>query len=386
MELKYHQETYRLLTEKPIDRRDGIERYYDDLIRAHVASGQDAEEVRRRFEEERRRALSWTRLDLYQRPVRFSEANIQQLDALEYKYRVKLPASVREWFRLDITPEIMSAPIPEFGYLDIHDFRPFTEMPEIYGTSENREDFWFFLHSEYIDQGGEFIAFKMNAGDDPPVYAENLDEFVELASTFSEFIYQHFWNWHSWYTFKYGFSIEFISILPSSALSPEFLIPVERLRNTFKELIGKTRWWFYDEHSRIWPYKSVSWINKEMSVDESQVAGGRFAADSLEALQSLITRIWEDYPPFLRMETRHFNEESETFINQMQRETVLRILQETNGWVTSSELAKKLGSKIGLLNTHMSNQLQFHIDAEAIESHPDNQDPPTPDNRYRAKS
>lgn len=190
MPLQFHQTTYDLLTSAVIDPQRAIKRYteyYDAFVQGYISSGQYTHEVGESYRQRREEALAWTRLDLYQRPVHFSEANIYQLNQLEEKYHVSLPSAVREWYSLDITPGIMSAPLPEFGFVSISDFKPFSEWMEMdVSIKDKRDDLWYFLNSEYIDQGGESIAFKIDAGDDPPVFAAYDGQFLELSHTFSE--------------------------------------------------------------------------------------------------------------------------------------------------------------------------------------------------------
>jgi hypothetical protein len=85
MQLKYHQATYDLLTQSRIDQQKAIDernREEATLIQIYADGGQDAEKMQQLKEESKWR-LAWTQLDLYQRPVRFSEKNTQSLDELE---------------------------------------------------------------------------------------------------------------------------------------------------------------------------------------------------------------------------------------------------------------------------------------------------------------
>jgi hypothetical protein len=86
---------------------------------------------------------------------------------------------------------------------------------------ELRPDLWYFLFYEFIDQGGEMMAFKVDAGDDPPVVAEYGEEVIEFAPHLSEFIYLHFWDWRSGYTFPYHFSVIDLPI-PSSQIPARY--------------------------------------------------------------------------------------------------------------------------------------------------------------------
>src|ERR1041385_4738698 len=290
MQLKYHQATYDLLTEKSLDPQRAIENftvYYDALLRGHITSGQYTDEIGKKFEHELSCALAWTRLDLYQRSIHFSQTNIEQLDALEETYHVILPAAVREWYSLDITPEIMSASNSGVGFIPIGDFKPFSKMIDDLNPDAAREDLWYFLFSEYIDQGGDYIAFKIDSGDDPPVFAEYLGDFIELAPTFSQFLYLYFWDWLGHYTFIHGFRILEHSTLLNLNLPPRYNVPVDQLRERFSILEDNRQMRFYDEHTRIWerPYRFSD--GDGVNVDIRTIAGGEVHTDSIEALSRM---------------------------------------------------------------------------------------------------
>jgi hypothetical protein len=211
MQLKYHQATYKLLTQDFIDPQPAID-LFEKYEAPHVFEinkqkiGDAA--AHKKVAEWREYLLGWTGLNLHNRHANFSSENIDSLDNLEKQYSVKLPQSVREWYSLDIAPEIMSVhgngypplyePIEKIGPLSERDFA---------WRFSPRDDLWYFLISEYIDQGGQEILFQVGTTDDPPVFALHGDEYIELASKFSEFIYRHFWVWHARYVFRYNFFI-----------------------------------------------------------------------------------------------------------------------------------------------------------------------------------
>ena len=158
MELKYHQSAYDLLTQTRIDVSRVVEAF--DL------------------DEKYQWMQDWTQFDLYQRPATFSEDNIAKLNQLETRYNVKLPASIREWFSLDITPEIMCI-------WDAQGYPPFpARIEEFVPSPSPYSHLWKFLLAEYIEQGGEYIYFHIDDGDDPSVFAKWGDDYTPSRITF----------------------------------------------------------------------------------------------------------------------------------------------------------------------------------------------------------
>ncbi|MEL7233285.1 MAG: hypothetical protein AAGK74_02235, partial [Chloroflexota bacterium] len=246
MQLKYHQRTYDLLTETPIDTGPYFELKEDSLywsVRSQFADDQSARVEARRRLVALKKQRHWTNLDLFQRPVIFSQQNIEHLDNLEAKYGQKLPESVREWFSLDINPEVM-------GMRSFND--PFTNgLDRAEGSSD-----WFILWYEYYDQGGEPLLVRHSAGDDPPVYHTHPAN-RNITDTFSEFIYLHFWDWYAEYHCRYCFKIWNIHFIPDAIPMPDhYRVNLDHLRANFTEVnsshLGIR---YYDKHSRIWVYQ-----------------------------------------------------------------------------------------------------------------------------------
>jgi len=370
MKLQYHQASYDLLTQKPISPQKAIENFDRYGLIAHEPP--HTEEKRAEKAKWRERSLAWTRIDLFQRPVQFSNANIQKLDALEGQYGVKLPAALREWYSLDIAPEIMS--IEGWGFMDIDEMKPIKQFGVDWLTHLD-DDLWYFLHSEYIQQGGEFLVCRLGDDDNPPVLAESSDSLIEIAARFSEFIYMHLWRWHSQYMFDYGFWVHYHPEIASMRTPSEYHIPLLHLRQNYIELRSNRITWFYDEHSRIQVHTLPD--NKDMMV------GGAFYTDSLEALKNLLFKIWGDNPPLFRV-TTWGNEVSE-LITELQRERLIVQLRDENDWIKAADLALKLGAYIPVLNSDMAKQLQWLIENGEAEAHPDNYEAAKSEQRYRAK-
>lgn len=102
-----------------------------------------------------------------------------------------------------------------FGLFGVDDFAPFADADDI--NLPQLGDYWYFLWDEYIDQGGEEIFFLINGNDDPPVFAFYFDRLIELAPTFSQFQFFHYWDWKSRYVpfdVTYYTSLKHIPIAP----------------------------------------------------------------------------------------------------------------------------------------------------------------------------
>src|SRR5436190_1156115 len=87
MELRYHQATHTMLTAQPIDTAACLK---------YLAESESA------FGQYLSRYKAWTTFPLYQREPVISANAVQTLDDFEHRFNLTLPASVREWFSLDI--------------------------------------------------------------------------------------------------------------------------------------------------------------------------------------------------------------------------------------------------------------------------------------------
>lgn len=375
MRLKYHQATYDLLTKTYIDTTKAIENY-DRYDRAYHRDEGDAERQKRRSE-----MLAWTRLDLYQRPVQSAKKNIEMLHALEQQYNVQFPAAVREWYSLDIMPEIMSA--CSWGVFGIDKLKPMKELDRPWSDDYVDEE-WYFLHDEYIDEGGEDICFSMNAGDDPPVLAESGNKLIELAPTFSKFMYLQFWDWYGHYTFEQKISILHHPHSTSLQLPVKYHVPFERLRQRYIELEGNLRTRFYDEHTRIWVYKD--WEEDDSLLPyQGVMRNAVLRADTIEALAEMIHHLWGDDAPVFKV-CGWMNEETTELITQLQRTQLRKTLQQSKDWITVADLAFQLGATRPYLSEPTAQQLAWLIEQGEAEAHPDNRDDDKVDNRYRARN
>jgi hypothetical protein len=246
------------------------------------------------------------------------------------------------------------------------------------------EDFWYFLYDEYMEQGGEWIAFKIDGSDDPPVIALSGSKHVELASRFSAFIYVHFWDWHTHYTFDYHFSISHHPGVRSLQVPAPYHIPVEHLRRNFAELTGTRAMRFYDEHCRILAEPYRMWQDGRFILHEDLITGGKFLADRPEALETLITRVWGNNAPVFHMKAPGLSKTT-TIVDALQHNLLRRILRETGDWIRADRLAYLLGAPIPVLSSAMMNQVNRLIDQHEVEAHPDNRKHTQAGNHFRAR-
>lgn len=383
--LQYHYDTYMLLTEKPIDPQDAIDEQINEeplLLSYYSVDRQITSETLRKVSEEHEHSLAWTKLHLYQRPIRFSGSNRRQLELLEQRYNVKLPAAVREWYSLDIVPEIMT--VRGIGPYHISELGPITEneLFSRHNSDRSLQNLWYFLYDEYIGQGGEFITFRIDAGDDPPVVALG-DNQIELAGHFSEFIYHHFWDWLGQYAFEYWFLIHDYPMANGPRIPERYHIPVERLRQEFSELKSKRNLRFYDEHCRIFAQAYALWKDDKLISLDHIITGGTFQADSIPALTNLIKRLWGDNAPVFLIDSS--DPKYTEHIDLLRRDFLRRVLGEVNDWISADRLAPMLGASVPVLNLSMIVQINWLIDHSEIEAHPDNVHKLQPEHCFRLK-
>ncbi|MEM9954884.1 MAG: hypothetical protein AAF846_24975 [Chloroflexota bacterium] len=287
MKLKYHQATYDLIAQDKIDPSDFIAEIEEDA-QAIISSFEEGSERQKAVIAEREyhqtKMLAWTNLDLYQRPVQFSHENMQKLHEIENKYNVKLPASVREWYSLDVVPDVMA--LRAFSYYRIEELQP----------DENGN--WHFIHWEYIGQGGELLYFRTDEGANPPVYASKTSV---IRHTFSDFIHCHFWDWHTEYHYPYYIAIKHHPFAPESLkVAPRFYVPLEKFETHFNQLSGHR---FYNDDLRLYPRREYK-LNDNWEVIEvtDKVTSGLFYGKTPEHLRDFIELIWDDnVPPLYHM-------------------------------------------------------------------------------------
>jgi hypothetical protein len=378
--LKYHQATYDLLTKEYIDPKPAIDAFeksapYQNQMYKQQGQGEDV--ARQKLEDERNDTLAWTKLDLYQRPVTFSQSNIEKLDALEAKYQVKLPEAVREWYSLDILPAVMA--LSHGSYISPKPIEEFSPAK----AEKNRPDLWYFYFAEYIDQGGDSIYFQMDQGDNPPVYAEYGKDYRLLKPSFSEFIYRHFWLFQTHYCFPYYVHIWSNNAFKSKMNPSRYWISLTDMAKLFTPS-SSGKYHFYDEHSRILGSAQGEVVNSMIeTVNPDFLAGGSFHTKTPETLKNLILHLWGNDGPVFHMETS--NPELDPMLKELKQEKLKRLFQSSNDWLSQAELAKKLNllspRPIGELYDVLNNLLNLG----EIEAHPDNEAKSNPENRYRLK-
>lgn len=287
MQLNYHQATYDLLTQQVIDPQIAIENRAEaeQLRRKMITPDEAPNEFEKHLAKTREEVLHWTTLPLYQHPPTVSQSNVEALNQVEERYGVPIPVAVREWYSLDIANAMMMA--HGFGAQPIAEFAPMSIYANKWFVSP-REDLWYFLYHEFIDQGGEPIVFQLGS-DDPKVLARYRDTYLEVAPTFSEFIYLHFWDWYRGYTFPYTVSVRPI-------MQEQYYLDFEVLHSTYHELRGNTGVRFYDDLVTIKVYRDLEagfppavW---------TRFKGGQFSSSSLPALRQALINLWGDQLPF----------------------------------------------------------------------------------------
>jgi hypothetical protein len=332
MQLKYHQEILDLLIHVQRDLQAFIREKAQEPLRLSDNPRQRRDEIARH----RRWLLHW-RLFTYlvEKPC-LLEANIRQLNAVERRYSVTLPASVREWYSLNFVSHLMAirgyekvaAPAP------IIKWQPFTARD---WDESQRHDLWMFMFYEFINQGGDDIAFKIDEGEDPPVFAEADEEIFELSQTFSGFISLFFGDWVVDRTFKYHLTISnshTLSRLSQSVALPQGrILTLEDLRPLYQEQHGNRKVRFYDENLQI-----------RASINGNVVSHATFYARTSEQLVYHISNIWGDDGPMFRIRTNH--EGSQPILHKMRSKYLLRILQTLNGWISAGDLASHFNCSV----------------------------------------
>lgn len=368
MLIKYHQATYDLLTLNPIDPQKAIRQHLESESR-HVE-----EHVRKQLAQERDHYLAWTKLELFRRPVGFSQVNIAKLDEVERKYSLAIPPSVREWYSLDIAPEIMS--VRTFGFVPIEDFQPFIERSPQWNPNASA-DLWYFLVDHWGYVGAE-LTLRIDGSDDPPVYLVYQDELVQFAPTFSEFIYLHFWDWIASYTFEFDLQLSHYHSDESMQVPVKYHFQLGRVRRHYAQLLSPGYLRFYDTDTRIWLQKTD--ITSTDFDEDTLLAGGVFRATNLNSIRQLINHFWKNEGPIFRMDS--LNPEVKQLLQQMQHDLLVQVLR--SDWIDEASLATRLGASIPTLSLSMARCLDELIMKGIAEAHPANNPSNRLENLYRA--
>jgi hypothetical protein len=357
MQLKYHQAIFDLLMKHRINARNYVQDIEKGMLTDTVTKNARIRQIIRRM----------NHFNHLLDNAHITEINLQQLNYLEHRFSVVLPPSVREWFSLNFVPVLMS--FKSMGYLPIHKFRPISHQK--YDKSE-RHDLWEFTTYDFIGQDVESIVFKIDEGDDPPVFVV-ADSIVPIAPRFSEFIYLFFWDWLTEATFKYSFHLRDLADHPGApavlALPPHQRLLVSDLRNRYQERHGNFRTRFYDDNT---------WIR--IAATKKHMSFGAFHTRTAEQLRQLIITLWGENAPVFRMEN-YAHEGSRAVLEALRHEHIIRALREIGDWRSANELSDHLNANV----FDLIDDLNKLVERGQVEFHPDNQDDKPKDNRYRLK-
>jgi hypothetical protein len=372
MQLKYHQATYDLLTQTRIDVKPAI-----DEVEAYLSQQSvDREWYKQKY-------LAWTTLDLYQHPVTFSPDHIAQLDALEQRYQITLPAAIREWYSLDIGPAMMTTSrtggtlIPEIKPLDHKQYHRYAN-----DHPEKWKDFFFFLEDEYAMFAYNEFGFQINVGENPPVAFKWNHVIFDYMPSFSDFLYLHFRDWLMRYTYPYE-----VELFPRTDLknAPPLAVPFSRIRQQYTELkmAGERR--FYDAH--VWIQANTLDLQNAMFQKEKASFGtphemltsGICRAADAESLKQLIHNLWGSESPLASMMS--FNSDlANDFLDELRRDVLLKIFHDSSDWLSLEDLQ-------AIQETVMPKQIEKLIkrliEEGLIEAHPDNSDKRPMEQSYR---
>lgn len=386
MQLKYHQPTYDLLTQSRIDPQKAIRDYdarntLEDVVTWAEIRHENLDERKQRYKYYRSKALSWTRLNLFQRPAAISEENVRKLDAFERDHHMQFPASVREWYSLDIAPDVMSAnDLNLLEHLDIPEFQ-IPSVIDSLSTSDPRDDLWCFLFGEISNQGGDHVYFQTGKSDDPPVLARLNRTFIEIAPTFSEFLFVYYWDWFGRYHFEHKLLTTDKTGIGPLPLPERYHVPLDRLGQFYKRLSNSTEPRFYDAHTRIWVRYPFNMTPAERQ-KSTLMSIGVIHADSLTAARSAVEKLWPDDAPLFYLDSMR-DDAVNAMVSTMQLARIHKILDDAPGWISGPELYAAVVGHDTDRNFALRHHLIRMLSRGEIETDPPSGDTPLADRRFR---
>jgi len=221
-----------------------------------------------------------------------SSDNMILLDEKEKQYNIQFPASIREWFSLNVPTDISHY---EHGTPQIGDLKPLSEMKEV-DHPQTSKSLWFFLLTEYIDQGGDYLFFHADGSEDPPIYAKHADDFIKINEKFSSFLYNHFWDYHKQSLCPYSLRLINHPAIEMWQLPTRYHVSLQTLRGHYNELSDNLQSRFYDDHVCIWAY-NMSTRDDEVVFNNEAMSHGHIVADSIEKFEEVINYLWENDKP-----------------------------------------------------------------------------------------
>lgn len=382
MLLKYHQATYDLLTQTPISPQKSIENYELMENSYHNTSSGDSvdEALLEKKAHSRKLVLEWTKLKLYQRRIQISPTNVDALDELERRYQIKLPDSVREWYSLDINPQMMTVS----GWADValKGPQPASTLDAYDQGLKTNPNLWVFGFDEYIEQGGEYLVFEIGGSDDPPVFAVFDTRLIQVAETFSKFLLIHFWRWHTHYTFPHHIFLWHHPQRFGKQVHPKYHIPLEQLSQQFTRISTQ---WFYDDDVRLHVFQRETLEDDETNIDnEAVMTSVRIFARSIPALRRCLKQLWKDNIPVLNFVPSWDDKAGEALLKELTHTQFEQIFENFDDWLTIEGLLRQLGQDQPLLTGVLSHLIEQMIEQGEISPHPDNSDLVTLSSRFKS--
>jgi hypothetical protein len=271
-----------------------------------------------------------------------SQKNIAWLREKEKKYDIRIPASIAEWFRLNLPWDMGEV-------LQTREIMPLSEM-EFLDPLQTDIKLWYIMNAEYLSQGGVNLFFQITENDDPPVYAWYEEKPIKIAKKFSEFLYIHFWDSHRQNLHKYRVSMYNHPEIRALQVPAKYYVPLDKLRLRYNELSSLTRLHFFDDYSSLWSHKPLSEYGEFIENNEiiNQI---HIMTDTIEVMEETINYLWDDYPPAFRL--REVGGEEQKLLRALQKKQAIKVFQSSSDWLVESELASQLGATIPILSYPM---------------------------------
>jgi len=286
-----------------------------------------------------------------------SQKNIAWLRETEKQYNIHIPASIAEWFSLDLPWDMGEV-------LQTQEIQPLSET-DLYDHPQTDINLWPVMAAEYLSQGFDLLCFQMTGEDDPPIYVEGQDKFIKIAEKFSEFLYIHFWDCHRYNLHKHQISTMYHPAIEFLQVPPKYFIPINKLKSRYKELSSITRLHFYNDHSSLWSYGRL--VETDEFIKQIHIA-----TETIEVMEETINYLWDGDPPAFRF--RGYDFEEIEFLHKLQKKQAINVFQSfpSNEWQIESKLAFDLGASIPILSSPMVEVLTSLVNEDFLKMKPEN--------------